>query len=83
MKPQWESIAKEVSLQSLHIIAFYPKTQKFFRSHKLLHNCLVPVGHLPRPSRLMHFGDVLETNGRETRSDHVTQNAKAARSNET
>ena len=75
MKPQWESIAEEVSLQSLHIIAFHPKTQKFFRSHKLLHNCLVPVGHLPRPSRLMHFGDVLETNGRETRSDHVTRNA--------
>ena len=28
--------------------------------------CLVPVRHLPRLSRSMHFGDVSETNGWET-----------------
>ena len=28
--------------------------------------CLVPVRRLSRPSRSMHFGDVSETNGRET-----------------
>ncbi|CAH3026633.1 unnamed protein product [Porites evermanni] len=28
--------------------------------------CLVPVRLLSRPSRSMHFGDVSETNGRET-----------------
>ena len=28
--------------------------------------CLVPVRRLFRPSRSMHFGDVSETNGRET-----------------
>ena len=37
--------------------------------------CLVPVRHLSRPSRSMHFSDLFETNGRETprqsRSAHV------------
>ena len=37
--------------------------------------CLVPVRHLSRPSRSMHFSDLSETNGRETprqsRSAHV------------
>ena len=44
--------------------------------------CLVPVRRLRRPSRSMHFGDVPETNGWETRSDHVTRTALAARNNE-
>ena len=40
------------------------------------------VRRLFRPSRSMHFGDVSETNGRETFSDHVTRNASAAHNNE-
>ena len=44
------------------------------------------VRRLFRPSRSMHFGDVSETNGRETASktfsDHVTRNASAAHNNE-
>ena len=31
-----------------------------------INTCLVPVRRLSRPSRSMHFGDVSETNGRET-----------------
>ena len=31
-----------------------------------INTCLVPVRRLFRPSRSMHFGDVSETNGRET-----------------
>ena len=38
-------------------------------NEKLARLCLVSVGRLPRPSWLMHFGDVSET---KTRSDHVT-----------
>lgn len=42
----------------------------------------VPVRRFLRPSRSIHFGDVSETNGRETvpllRSDHMTRNALAA-----
>ena len=45
-------------------------------------SCPVPVRRLFRPSRSMHFGDVSETNGRETFSDHVTRNASAAHNNE-
>ena len=48
--------------------------------------CLVPVRRFPSPSRSIRFGDVFETNGRETashfRMDHVTRNALAARKNE-
>ena len=34
--------------------------------------CLVPIRRLSRPPRSIHFGDVSETNGRETIfSDHV------------
>ena len=48
--------------------------------------CLVPVRRLFRPSRSMHFGDVSETNGRETASktfsDQVTRNASASQNNE-
>ena len=44
--------------------------------------CLVRVQRLPRASWSMHFGDVSETNGRKTRSDHVPRNASAARNNE-
>ena len=46
----------------------------------------VPLRRFPRPSRSIHFGDVSETNGRETasllRSDHMTRNALAAQNNE-
>ena len=48
--------------------------------------CLVPVRRLFRPSRSMHFGDVSETNGRETASktflDQVNRNASASHNNE-
>ena len=48
----------------------------FFRKLSLLSlavTCLVPVRGLPMPSRSMHFGDVSETKGRETktRTDRV------------
>ena len=48
----------------------------------------VPVRHFPRPFRSIHFGDVSEAIRGELagksllRSDHVTQNELAARSNE-
>ena len=38
-------------------------------NEKLARLCLVSVGRLPRPSRLMHFVNVSET---KTRWDHVT-----------
>ena len=45
------------------------------RSPRMFRACLVPGRRLFRPSRSMHFGDVSETNGRETprqsRSAHV------------
>ena len=51
-----------------------------------VNGCLVPVRRLSKPSWSMHFGDVSETNGRETASktflDHVTRNASAAHNNE-
>ena len=42
-------------------------------NEKLARLCLVSVGRLLRPSRLMHFGDVFET---KTRSDHVTRRTR-------
>ena len=48
--------------------------------------CLVPVRRFPSPYRSIRFGDLSETNGRETplhfRMDHVTRNALAPRKNE-
>ena len=38
------------------ILAPFPQTQSLF--------CPVLVGHLPRPSQSMHFGDLSETTGR-------------------
>ena len=45
---------------------------------------LVPVRRFPRPSRSIHFGDVSESNRRETHFslDHVTRNALAGQDNE-
>ena len=37
----------------------------------------------PQAFSVIAFGEVSETNGQETRSDHVTRNASAARNNET
>ena len=42
-------------------------------NEKLARLCLVSVGRLPRPSRLMPFVDVSET---KTRSDHVTRRTR-------
>ena len=58
-----------------------PETTGRKETSKLIYSwvytCLVPIRRLSRPCRLMHFGDVSETNGRETEtfSDHVTRNA--------
>ena len=61
------------------LLSWLPQTggnDRCARSGKTwIHSCLVPVRRLFRPSRSMHFGDVSETNGRETprqsRSAHV------------
>ena len=42
-------------------------------NEKLARLCLVSEGRLPRPSRLMPFGDASET---KTRSDHVTRRTR-------
>ena len=39
--------------------------------------CLVPVRRLSRPSRSMHFGDICETNARETHRQSWSANAWA------
>ena len=45
------------------------QTKRFILKHLFtVHCCQVPVQHLPRPSRSIHFGDVSEN----TLSDHVT-----------
>ena len=59
----------------LHVTFYTPGVEKTRRQEVYLYHtekktlakdCLVPVRRLSRPSRSMHFGDVSETNGRET-----------------
>ena len=66
---QQEKVKKKNKV--LHILGgsnkvYYGKLLNGEFKHCTLSACLVPVRRLFRPSRSMHFGDVSETNGRET-----------------